>query len=436
MIFRTLRGRTAATLTVFGLAGALAACDNTLLEVKNPGAVNETDLNDPAAALQVVNSVVGSFQSMYDDLVFAGALLGDEGDNGHNFEQWRDINLRKIDEGNSVLSGDIYIPLQTARAAGDDLSERLKAGLGDKAATDLNLARMLAYAGYSNVMLGEYFCQAPVKDTEGALSSEDILKRSITRFDEAIQIASAAKAAGIKAATADTIINLSRVGAARASMGLGDKAKASAYASQVPASFVMWSNYSDNKSYQENRLYGASTGSNPSLGVAKTFRDLNDPRIRHTPTTRGAHNPDAIVYLPYQASSHSGWKATGDTVRFEKNTKIRFASGLEAQYIVAEAQGANATNIAFINSRRAVGNMPALDAGVSEADFQAALRDQRRRDFFLDGHRLGDLRRYKKFYDLDLFNKGQHPVAKWGNYDLATCFVPSRGERTGNPNYK
>jgi hypothetical protein len=91
-------------------------------------------------------------------------------------------------------------------------------------------------------------------------------------------------------------------------------------------------------------------------------------------------------------------------------TKIRFSSGLEAQYIVAEAQGLNADNLAFINARRAVGNMAALDiATTTEAQFQAALRDQRRRDFFLSGHRLGDLRRYITQYNLDLFPSGYAP---------------------------
>ena len=72
---------------------------------------------------------------------------------------------------------------------------------------------------------------------------------------------------------------------------------------------------------------------------------------------------------------------------------VRVASGLEAQYIVAEAQGPTAATLAFVNARRAAG----LQAPVTLAGdaLMAELRDQRSRDFYLDNHRLGDLRRYQ-----------------------------------------
>jgi len=445
MSFLNYRRRVLAALAAFGLAGALGACENGLLEVKNPGAVNDADLDDPLVQQQIVNTVVGSFQTMYDDLVFAGALLSDEGVNGHNFTQWIEINLRVLEESNSILGSDIYGPLQRARAAGDNLSQRLRGILGDKAGSDLGLARALAYAGYGNIMLAEYFCESPVADDQPALSSDDIMRRAIGRFDEAIQIATAARAnaAAVNPATtasraavagADSIANMARVGAARASLWLGDKTKAVQYASAVPASFVMWLNYSDNKAFQENRLFAATSGSGRYLGVSAKFRNLNDPRIRHNATAQSGHSPDAILFTPRLGPSHTGWSAAA-AGEFAKNTGIRLSSGLEAQYIVAEAQGPNAANIAFVNSRRAVGGQAALAATVSPADFLAALREQRSRDFFMDGHRLGDLRRYKKQYGVDEFNKGTHPVAKWGNYGTAECFPPSLAERIGNPAY-
>ena len=83
MSLKKNRRRALTTLIAFGLLGTLGACsDNTLLEVQNPGAVNETDLNDPLVQAQVVNTVVADFQRMFDDLVFAGALLSGEGVTG------------------------------------------------------------------------------------------------------------------------------------------------------------------------------------------------------------------------------------------------------------------------------------------------------------------------------------------------------------------
>ena len=40
------------------------------------------------------------------------------------------------------------------------------------------------------------------------------------------------------------------------------------------------------------------------------------------------------------------------------------------------------------------------------ANFTDNLMDQRRRDFFLDGHRMGDLRRYRNKNSTDLWEKG------------------------------
>lgn len=424
-------GRSARTaLAALAMAGVLGACDNSLLDVANPGAVNESDLNDPGVQSQVVNTVVGDFQRMYDDLVFAGALLSDEGDNGHNFTQWIDINRREIEPSNTVLQTDIYAPLQRARAGGDNIAERMRTNLGAAASSELNLARVLAYAGYGSVMLGEFFCESPVKDDEPALSSNEILARAITRFDEAIRVAGASG----RGAKADTIINLARVGAARAYLQRGEKAKAIEYASQVPAGFTFWSNYSVNKSYQENRLFAAATGSGRYLGVSAKFRNLNDPRIRHNDDPQAGHSPDAILFTPRLGPSHSGYSPTTEG-QFTQSTGIRLASGLEAQYILAEAQGLNPANLAFINARRAAGGAAPLAETPTPEAFLAEVRDQRRRDFYLDGHRLGDMRRYKAQYGINEFRTGQHPVAQWGNFETAECFVPSRAELIGNPAY-
>jgi hypothetical protein len=118
-----------------------------------------------------------------------------------------------------------------------------------------------------------------------------------------------------------------------------------------------------------------------------------------------------------------------------QDTHMSLASGREARYIIAEAGGlSDATLRAFINERRAVG----LQGAFTGPDLQAELRDQRRRDFFLSGRRVGDLRRYQKLYSVDLWPKGAHPNDAewgWGAYGTATCFVPHLNEATGNPGF-
>ena len=87
-----------------------------------------------------------------------------------------------------------------------------------------------------------------------------------------------------------------------------------------------------------------------------------------------------------------------------------------------------------MNERRAAG----LQTPVTlEGDaLMAELRDQRSRDFYLDNHRLGDLRRYKEFYNVDLFPKGPYPGSTSGAvYDESiTCWPLPTNEINENPN--
>lgn len=415
--------------------GLLAGCDSfdNLLQVENPGVIGEPALSDPNLLPAMVNSAVGQFQVMYDDIVFAGAILGDEAVNGHNFDQWRQFDLRSVESSNSILGSEVYGPIQRARGAGDDFARRIREIMGSDAESDLGLSRVLAYSGYSHVVLGEYFCEAPVSPTEGALSSTEILQRAITRFDDAIAVATAARAAGESEARTDSIINLARVGAARASLWIGDDAGAIEYASQVPDDFEMWVAYGSATSAPNNRLQAATTGASRYLGVDEYFRDLNDPRVRHDAEPTRGHNGLTDLWTPFQSPSHSEWTVAEPTP-FDLGTNIRLASGLEARYIEAEAEGLTVENLDFINERRAVGGQ-GLIVLATEADYQAELRDQRRRDFFLDGHRLGDLRRYLERYGVDQFPSGAHPNENWGSYGDATCFIPHNNESIGNPNY-
>jgi hypothetical protein len=127
---------------------------------------------------------------------------------------------------------------------------------------------------------------------------------------------------------------------------------------------------------------------------------------------------------------YSGWSATTGQI-VDITTHIKFATGLEARYIVAEADGPTAATLTFVNARRAVGGQAAVT--LAGAALITELRDQRARDFFLTGQRLGDLRRYDKT-GTDLFPKGKYPVFP-DPYGALKCFIVPLNEKAGNPNY-
>ena len=130
----------------------------------------------------------------------------------------------------------------------------------------------------------------------------------------------------------------------------------------------------------------------------------------------------------------SSWSGTTQGGPVEQGGYVRIASSLEAQYILAEVAGPTQATLDFVNARRAVGLQPAVS--LTGDALMAELRDQRRRDFYLDNHRLGDLRRYKRFYGVDEFQKGPYPGSTTGDtYNAATtCWPLPLAELNDNPN--
>lgn len=434
MLNRAHLRRTGTAVAMIAAAGALGACSDTLLEVENPASIGTEYLDQITSIPALTNTIVSDFNRMFaggGPIHYAGAILSDEAITGHNFTQWQEFDRRIVLEENSLLD-DIYEPVQIARGTGELVLARLRTLVANPGSSP-RIAQSLAYLGYDYVLLGENFCSAPITPKGAALSSEELFEIAIAKFDTAIAVAQAGT--GDSAATAvlsrANIINLARVGAARAALNRGEFARAAAYASLVPTSFVHVVAHGEANGYQNNPFQGATQGTNRNLGVSVHFRDItNDPRVRWE-SSRTGHNTRTVLFTPRPPPSFvTDYAATGSTT-FSRGGNLRVASGLEAQYILAEAQGPTAANITFINSRRAIGNMAALPATVSAADFRAAVMEQRRRDFFLDGHRLGDIRRYLKLYNVDFFPTGTHEDAAYGTYGTATCFIPHQDERTG-----
>lgn len=338
----------------------------------------------------------------------------------------------------SYINAFMYAPMQRARFLGEDAARRLKVILGDSASRDLRVARSLAYAGHSYIALGEMMCVTPI-DLSAPKSSAEIFADAIVRFQEAITIANAAKAhlqtqppsaanTNAQAAT-DSVRYFALVGAARAALNRNDKTGAIAFANQVPATFDFRAYYHDNTTGQRTRIYDRlQLGSSAWMVNTPFLAMAGDPRVPRITT------PASRAGTPLSPPSYSSWNNTVAGAPFEAITTVRIASGLEARYIIAEAQGPTAATLAFVNERRAAGlQSPVTLTGDA---LMAELRDQRSRDFYLDNHRLGDLRRYKEFYNVDLFPKGPYPGSTSGAVynESVFCWPLPVNELTGNPN--
>ncbi|MBX6365113.1 MAG: RagB/SusD family nutrient uptake outer membrane protein [Gemmatimonadetes bacterium] len=430
------------------LALAIAAgCDvgDKLLKAKNPAAIDEGSLNDPKLVDVLVNSAIGELQQAYaDPFIWRGSMLTDEQVTGINWEQTARINQRILPYGDGDADV-MYRELQRFRAVADSGSELIR-GLVKDPSTDIRLAKDLAYAGYAYILMGEALCGANIS-RGGQLGTQvytpdELTEMAIPKLQEALTIA---------LATSDPegprVANLARVGLARANLQLGKMDEVKKYAAQVPADFVWWVAYSNNSEREQNPMYGQTHGTNKTLGVHPHFllygafgtqgqTNQTDPRIQYTPNWSTGHNQLTKLYVPYASLPYSTYNGQtqangGKPAEIQLDTDIKLASGLEAQHDYAEADGPTAATLAFVNARRAYGNQPPVD--LSGDALMAELREQRGRDLYMGGFRLGDIRRWKKLNNVDLFPTGPHVNATWGDYGTATCFPIPLQEYNGNP---
>ena len=449
--------RKAARAGLLGLALAgLAACSTAdkLLDVENPAQLDESLLQDDALVKVLVGGVIGDFQNMYSDpFVWRGSMFTDEQITGVNWEQTARLSQRIVeyDEGDADL---MFSDLSRARAQADSIAGRFAAGL---TASDADKALVLAYAGYSYIILADAMCEATVNVGSTIYQPVELYGIAIERFNAAL---TAANAAGANTTLANKrkvsdLINMINVGLSRANLNAGNNAAAMAAAAKVPAGFYWWVEYNDSDSRTYNVLEERISGANHTIGVHPNFiaggpsnwlvqgleAYLTDPRVQHDPKWVTGHNALSPLYKPKSGLMFSNYNGAtiasgGKPAIYERGTDIAMASYIEAMQNYYEAAGPNGTGplgttLEFVNARRAFGNQAPVD--LSGDALMAELRWQRGKDLFMGGYRLGDLRRWLRA-GMDLFPSGEHPTAEWGQYGDATCYPLPIEEYEGNPN--
>ena len=438
---KTIQLATKGALVVALMSGIAACSFDSLLDVNNPEELSEEALQDETLIAVLLNGTIGDFNRAFDDpFIWRGSMFTDEQITGINWEQTARLSQRVVqfDEGDADL---MFSELSRAREQGDSISGRFRTLL-ENPATDARMATALAYAGYSYIMLGDAMCEATVSIGADIYQPLDLYGFARDRLSEALSIA--------QAAGEDDLSNFIRVGLTRAHLNLGNDAEVMSIAPQVPESFRWWAEYDPDDPDIDNTLEARVTGSNHSLGMHPNFlaggpsnfgqQDLEpfltDPRVQHRASWRLGHNRLTQLYTPKQGLMFSDYNGEtiadgGDPPEYGPGTGITVASGLEALHNYYEAMGPTPETLDFVNERRAVGNQAPVN--LTGDELMLELRDQRGRDLFMSGHRLGDLRRWLREGD-DMFPSGTHPTEQWGSYGNATCFPMPLEEYEGNPN--
>ena len=405
-------------VALFGLT--LAACN---LEQEAPSRVIANDLYAPGNAQLLVTSTTSDFECALGQYIIATGLVGDELIDAQLSQTGWDYDRRTIVAGltgyatlqcGSVQVPGYYTPISIARATADKILTALE-GWTDEEVTGRQdfIGQAATFAGYGLVLLGETSCSAAI-DAGPELTPTQLLTEAEARFTKAITAA--------QAASNTDFLNMARVGRARARRDLKKYADAKADAALVPDNYVHNATYSAANARREN-LVNTQFFRGLYSSVDPSFRGLTvgavpDPRVNVVDA--GAAGQDRVTRV---------WRSTKYPLI---TSSIPIASGDEAILIAAEAdvEANNVTGaVAGINKLRAKSSLPPY-AGGTQAEVRAQLIDERRRELFLEGQRLGDIIR---------FTIPQSPAAgtpfpaKGGVYGTQLCFPLPDVERNNNP---
>ncbi|MBK6489127.1 MAG: RagB/SusD family nutrient uptake outer membrane protein [Gemmatimonadetes bacterium] len=394
-------------------SGVLTAC-STLLEADAPSRILESTLLTPSNAPVLVAGAVADFECAFGNFILTGSTQSDEfSDSQANAATW-DIDRRTSVPASALYATGtcsgfgVYSPISTARFQADQAITLLD-GWTD---TDVPgraglIARTAAYAGYSYIMLGEMFCSAAV-DLGPELTPAQVFALAEQRFTRAIDTP------GVPA----EILNMSLVGRARARINQNKRTEAAADAARVPDNFVFNARTTAAANRAENRMFRFNNTSGV-ITVDSTYRNLRvgnvaDPRVRVIDAGRGGSLPTVRLYVQQKYLSLTD--------------PLPIATWREARLIQAEVAGGQAA-VGIINALRARHSLPVF-ASSSDTEIQAQVREERRRELFVEGHRL---------FDTIRFNVPLSPAVGavfpngGGTYGANKCLPLPDVERLNNP---
>ncbi|MBX6331936.1 MAG: hypothetical protein IRY91_08815 [Gemmatimonadaceae bacterium] len=486
--------RPARTLGVVALLAAvttLAACapDRVLGNGQLPPNVPDpAATRTPEGALNAYRGTLVELRRFVSDAVLTSGLVSDELRSpfygapagvtdpamvvdSHNMPEYTDRDIESS-LGRPELYRAVYSNLQEVRnQAGQSIG--LLRDFSPNTSPAL-IGHMYAVEGYVEILLADLYCSGiPLStiDYNGDFTLEDgtptleVYARAAALLDSAIALS----------ADSARILNLARVGKARALLARGEYAAAAALAAQVPDGFsyqLIYAPASVDGGIATNFAYIPSTGQ-PSFTVSDTegvngldYRSSGDPRTATIKQTVNQYGEPMYVAKKYNNLGSS---------------PIVLADAIEARLIEAEAQlnGAAAGDwLTTLNTLRTTGAFTGVDTVVARVDTTVVggtpqidttyrydtlwvagtggvaglgpLRDPgtpdarvnllfRERAFwlFLTGHRQGDMRRLIRQYGRD--PDTVYPVGGYrggaGTYGPTFTLPIPAVERASNPKF-
>lgn len=418
---------------------AMAACDwGSLLDVDLPGNVTADALDDPALAETLVLSAEGDFECGFVDHWYPGQW----------FEEFQNVGTGRpnalaglrsallgvyadpCDSGTGPIWTTIQVPRQQAKRAIELINSFPEGSVGDK---DFLIAKARLYEGYSIQLLGESFCGVTL-DGGPELTPEQAYAEAESRFTEAINLGSGVT--GSRAGEAADVVSAAYVGRARARLLQGNNPTGVVSDAQaVPAGFEKLATYDTQPGRRRNRIYERNNAGDDMM----PWRDYTDLTIAADGSlTVASGMPDPRV--PVEVTDDPDPRGfTFYRVQHKFNgydSDIPFATWREAQLMIAEVQQGSQAITIINNLRTDAGGLPGeLDSSAwplptyssNPADIETAVREERRRELWMQGVQAGDKVRwgYPAWGDTDEYGQQLGP---------GTCLQIPYLEVTSNTN--
>ena len=427
------------TPIVIALAMVAAGCGS--LTETSASQILASNLITPSNAPLLANSVVADFECAYADFATASGIVSDELADAQLSQIGWDYDRRTL-TANSPITDDtcapisnnpgsqqvpgVWAPLSTARADGDNLLGLLNGWTVAQVPTRVKLiGKTAAYTGYALTLMGETMCAGAI-DGGPRITPDSLLGLADARFSIAITNATAAHD--------DSSLAMAYLGRARERLDRGHAAAARTDAANVPSGFVRVATYDAGSTRRENRLYTVMFRDYFYSVQSPFWRFMYDTAAATIDTVKNGNTVVAIdtvrhgVSDPRVAVDSSGIKgADNATIIWQAQkyptigTSISIAHSSEAQLIIAEADlaaGNTAGAINIIDSLHKAVNLPPYTRSTSPDTVRTAIINERAAELFLEGHRLGDMIRYK----LPLNPPAGTPFKDGGFYGTQLCF--------------
>jgi starch-binding outer membrane protein, SusD/RagB family len=441
------RGRLASLVAAGIGAMMLSACD---LGVFDPGTIEYDDLFNPAAidpllvgAERNLGRAISGERNPHGGVFGFGAYVSDEVVHSGQWIGMREWSDAVAIDPSVAETSTRWGQAQNARGSAEEAVNIIRQVLttqGTDTGASVQVASALAWAGFSNRVLGDHFCSAVIDGgPEQPVSA--FYERAEQHFTEVIAIAQAANNARLG--------QVGRAGRAQVRMMLGNWSGAAADAAEIPLNFVHLVRMDGGTAAETNGLHEAfmrnAQASVWGTPFARWGTDLSgvqqtegDPRVRFA-SRGGTGNVVIGGDARRQFWEPRKYLTRDDDIPLAKGTEMRLIRA-EAALVGNDIPAA----IGHINAVRVHRQLTPVAATTAEQAWHL-LQKERGLELWVEGRRLPDLRRWARvpgYANFDVVRREAAPQPPSADEvrnvldnpmgDL--CMPMSLDERNSNPN--